>query len=105
MRYSLIALAAVMAATPAIAREDSVTIPVTKADFASTTARAQLDRRIGAAVERLCGSYAAVETYQWTAIDDCRQVAGDQAAAGLAAFQRKGVIEVGSLELHGPQLP
>lgn len=83
MRFTLLALAALAVATPAIAESDSVTVTVTAADFASPAARAHLDRRIGAAIEHVCGSYAAIESSQMLEMDACWMAAHDQAKQQL----------------------
>ena len=83
MRFTLLTLAALAIAAPAIAQPDSVTLTVTAADFASPAARAHLDRRIGSAIEQVCGSYAAIETSQMVEMDACWMSARDQATKQL----------------------
>jgi UrcA family protein len=83
MRFTLLAIAAIAIATPAVAEPNSVTLTITSADFATPTALARLDRRIGAAVEQVCGSYAAIESSQVPEMDACWISARDQARQQL----------------------
>src|SRR4051812_23496309 len=78
MRFTLFALASLAIAAPAIAEPTSVTLTVTSADFATPAAHARLDRRIGAAVEQVCGSYAAIESSQVPQMDACWGSTHDQ---------------------------
>lgn len=74
------------ATIPAIASAEPrvATVTVTAADLATPSARAKLDRRIGAAIEEVCGSYAAIESSQTAELDDCWRSATAQAAKRIA---------------------
>lgn len=84
MRFILLALAVLATASPANAEPaTSVTLTVTSADFVSPAARARLERRIGTAVEQVCGSYASVESYDVSEMNACWMSARDQAKQQL----------------------
>ena len=82
-----VVIAAVAAAAPSAAEPRTATIVVSRADFASTHARAQLDRKIRSAIESVCGSYAAIESSQVADMDSCWKDARAQAETRLAAKQ------------------
>lgn len=89
MRFTLLALAAAtVVPTPTIAAPLSTTVVVTPADFTSPTARARLDRRIGAAIEDVCGSYATIEAYQWPEMDACWKAARNQVTERLGNISK-----------------
>jgi UrcA family protein len=95
-RIALIGLMAVIAAASASAEPTTVSLTVTPSDFSSRDARAKLDRRIAAAIEEVCGSYAAIESYQWPALDDCRRSARAQVDYRLARIRAANTVEVGA---------
>lgn len=70
----IIALSAV-AVAPASAEPAAVTVTVIKGDLSSPDGRLTMQRRIAGAVEQLCRSYAAVESYQLAEVDECRREA------------------------------
>ena len=85
-----ILLAASIAAPAAAAPQDDILVKreadvptarvlVTSADFASTYSRTLLDRRVRSAIERVCGSYATIETSQVLQMDSCWSGAWHQA--------------------------
>ncbi len=78
---------AAVVADPAAAEPRTATVVFSRADFASTHARAQLDRKIRGAIESVCGSYAAIESSQWADMDACWKDARAQAETMLAAKQ------------------
>ncbi|SRR5260221_10969317 len=95
-RFALIGL--LLATLPAAALADprTATITVTAADMASPAARARLDRRIGAAIEDVCGSYAAIESAQVPEMDDCWKAARSEVQQRLASFNSKTRIQLAS---------
>lgn len=79
------------AAVPATAAEPaSRTISYADLDLATAHGRATLDRRIAAAVEALCGSYAGAPGWAVPEIDRCRAAARTSAETQLAALARRG---------------
>lgn len=105
MRFTLLAFASLVIAAPAGAEPNSVTLTVTSADFASPAASAGLDRRIGAAIEEVCGSYAAIESSQVPEMDSCWGSAHDQVREQLGrvdilALANRGKVSV-ALAVNG----
>ncbi|RYE04510.1 MAG: UrcA family protein [Sphingomonadales bacterium] len=84
----LVAALAAMPAMPAMAGERSVQVKVRHADLdlGTPAGRAMLDRRIAAATETVCGSYAGVSAEESFAIDDCRARAKADVRRQLAAI-------------------
>ena len=89
-------MAAVVVAAPAIAEPRSATVTVSRADFATPQAKAQLDRRVRGAIESVCGSYAAIESSQSAEMDKCWTDARAQAEAKLTGIQRDARVEITS---------
>jgi UrcA family protein len=83
-RTLIIFLAGVLGAAPAAADPLTATVVVTRADLASPPARARLDRRIRAAIENVCGSYATIESSQWQEMDACWTAARAEVSKHLA---------------------
>lgn len=80
------ALAALsLIATPALAGQQAVTVRHADLDLSGQAGRAELDRRIAAATEQVCGSYAATTPEEQRAIKQCRRGVADRLAAWLAA--------------------
>lgn len=92
---SLTALALAAVESPANARAAEVAISVTDADLASDPGR-RLERQIGRAIEQVCGSYAAAESYQWMEIDDCRKQARQAVTQQIASLREAQPVKVGS---------
>jgi len=66
-------------------------------DLSTPAGRATLDRRIGAAVETVCGSYAGASSYELREIDRCRAAARTGIETQLAVLQaRHARITLGS---------
>jgi len=92
----VLVMAAVVVAAPAIAEPRSATVTVSRADFATPQAKAQLDRRVRGAIESICGSYAAIESSQSAEMDKCWTDARAQAEAKLTGIQRDARVEITS---------
>ena len=92
----VLVMAAVVVAAPAIAEPRSATVTVSRADFATPQAKAQLDRRVRGAIESVCGSYAAIESSQSAEMDKCWTDARAQAEAKLTGIQRDARVEITS---------
>lgn len=87
--YKLIAAfaAAGLIATPALAAPQSgrtVTIRHADLDLSSATGRATLDRRLAAATEQVCGSYAGADQDEAMAIQRCRTAVARDVSRQLA---------------------
>jgi UrcA family protein len=95
-RIALIGLMTAIAPVPAAAQTLTATVTVTLADFASEKSRAMLDARIRSAIESVCGSYAAIESYQVPAMDACWKDARAQVATKVAEFRAKTTVRLGS---------
>jgi UrcA family protein len=59
-------------ATPALAGERTAIVRHADLDLKSEAGRNQLNRRIAAATEQVCGSYAGASADEVTAINRCR---------------------------------
>jgi len=98
---ALVLVLASMIAAPAVAAPpadvvverqanmSTVTLLVTRADFASRHSRRALDRRIGEAIESVCGSYATIESYQVPELDVCWGNAHRQVSSQLQIAQAR----------------
>lgn len=92
--FALFALAAIAVPTAAAAEPpETVVVTISKADLALSDTRFR--RKIASAVEDVCGSYAAVEPYQWPEIDDCRQSAWAGVRQQLAGVKAGKEIKLG----------
>ena len=93
-RFAIIGL--LLTAVPAAASADprTATITITSADMATPTARARLDRRIGAAIEDVCGSYAAIESSQVPEKDACWAAAKRQVQQRMASLNGRVKIQL-----------
>ena len=93
-RFAIIGL--LFTAVPAVASADprTATITVTSADMATPAARAKLDRRIGAAIEEVCGSYAAIESSQLPEMDACWAAAKRQVQQRMASLNGRAQIQL-----------
>jgi UrcA family protein len=81
---SLAAAAALLGAGPALATDPSTRIvKISHADLDLSTVRGReaLDRRIAAATENVCGSYAGASVEEQDAISHCRVKVQHQIAA------------------------
>jgi UrcA family protein len=66
-------------------------------DLSTRAGRATLNRRIAAAVETVCGSYAGASSYETSEIDRCRAAARTGIETQLAALQSRNTrIALGS---------
>jgi len=95
-KLGLAFVTAAIVAAPAAAEPRSVTLTVSRADFATPQAKAQLDRRVRGAIESVCGSYAAIESSQSAEMDKCWTDARAQAEAKLTGIQRDARVEITS---------
>ena len=93
-RIALIGLLLAALPVAATAEPRTATVTVTAADMATPTARAKLDRRIGAAIEEVCGSYAAIEIAQVPEMDDCWRSARAEAVQRIASLKGRTVIQL-----------
>lgn len=87
--------AALLAAGPAFATDpDGHTAKVRYADLdlSSAQGRATLDRRIAAATEQVCGSYAGAINNEERDIAHCRADAGRKIATQVAALRARDRI-------------
>lgn len=85
---SFAAAAALLAAGPALAADpDARMVKVSHADLdlSSAQGRAALERRVAAAKEAVCGSYAGASIGEQDAISRCRAKAQHQITAQLQA--------------------
>lgn len=95
-KLGLVFVMAATVAAPAAAEPRSATVTVSRADFATPQAKAQLDRRLRGAIESVCGSYAAIESSQAAEMDKCWTDARAQADAKLTGIQRDARVEITS---------
>lgn len=73
----------------------TATLIVTAADISSPAAHKKLDRRIRAAIEEVCGSYAAIESSQVPEMDACWESAKAEASQQLTHIS-EGKVDVAS---------
>lgn len=84
------ALFAAISAMPASARApESRAVSYDGLDLATAGGRAILNRRIAAALEDVCGSYAGAPSYETFEIDRCRSAARIRIETQLAALQSR----------------
>ena len=84
------ALLAAISAMPAMAQAPaSRTVSYDGLDLATPAGRGALNRRIAAAVETVCGSYAGASSYEAREIDGCRAAARTGIETQLAALQSR----------------
>jgi len=95
-RFALIGLLCTAIPAAALADPRSATVTVTSADMLTPAARARLDRRIGAAIEQVCGSYAAIESGQIPEMDSCWAAAKAEASRRLANLKGQERIQFAS---------
>jgi UrcA family protein len=81
----LAALTAAIAA-PAAAEEPSVTVYFGDLDLASPAGKATLDKRIAAAVEKVCSGAERRDIRGWMAAEECKVLTLDDAMEQLAAL-------------------
>ena len=86
---------AIPAAAQTIASARSVAYADLNLDHAAD--RAQLDRRIAAAIEDVCGSYAGAASHEMREIDRCRQAARHGIETRIADLRtRRAQVALGS---------
>jgi UrcA family protein len=93
-RFAMIGLLFIAIPAAAVADPRTATVTVTSADMATPASRARLDRRIGAAIEEVCGSYAAIETSQVPEMDACWSAARHQVAQRIASLNGRTKIQL-----------
>ncbi len=91
-KFIIALTAATLSATPALAGDRSVTIRHAAFDLKSEAGRDQFNRRIAAATEQVCGSYANASAEEVVQIDRCRRAVERDVARQLSA--RWGVAQV-----------
>ncbi len=84
-RFIIALTAATLIATPALAGGRSVVVRHADLDLKSDAGRHQLNRRIAAATEQVCGSYASVNADEAMQIDRCRKTVQQDVARQLGA--------------------
>ena len=89
-------IAAILAIVPTVASAEpnSVTITVSRADFATPVAQAKLQHRIAAGIEQVCGSFATIESSQEPAVAECWAAAKISVAQRLASLGNRTTIEL-----------
>ena len=87
-----------LVAAPAAGEPRSATVSVSRADFATPQAKAQLYRRVRGAIEIVCGSYAAIESSQSAEMDKCWTDARAQTEVKLTGIARAASVEISSRE-------
>lgn len=91
---ALLAMAVIAAPITAAAKPpETVVVTISKADLALSDTRFR--RKIASAIEEVCGSYAAVEPYQWIGIDECRQSAWAGVRRQLADLKAQEPLKLG----------
>ena len=93
-RFALIGLLFTAIPASAIADPRTATVTVTSSDMATPAARARLDRRIGAAIEEVCGSYATIESSQVPEMDACWAAAKRQVQQRIASLNGRTKIQL-----------
>ena len=85
------ALSALVPAVPAQAQAQAVSQPVSSAglDLGSPAGRARFQRRLAAAIEDVCGSYAGASHWEQREIGRCRATARADIETQLAAMQSR----------------
>ena len=82
---AFLALIAAALPAPIAAGPPTATVDLYPGDFGTTRARSNLNHRIRAAIEQVCGAYDSIEQYQWPEMDSCWRTARAQVNARLAA--------------------
>ncbi|NML06961.1 UrcA family protein [Sphingomonas sp. G-3-2-10] len=90
MKSILIALAACIAATPATAQDvpKTASVRLDDLDLSQRAGVLTLNRRVAAAKESVCGSYAGARDGEETRIEACRAAVDRQVEPRLAALAR-----------------
>lgn len=92
MRKSILIMTALstFSVAPAHAQQTvSQEVRVNTVDLASPAGRARLERRIRAALETVCGSYAGASVQEMSAIDRCRATARAAVETRLAELRTR----------------
>lgn len=92
---SLAAAATVFTALPALAQDrpaKTATVRVADLDLASPAGARRLGRRVAAATEAVCGSYAGARDGEEDRIAACRADVAHQVAPQLAAARTQGRV-------------
>ena len=94
------AFAAASSALPAQAQSAARSQSVSTAglDLATPAGRGRFQRRVAAAIETVCGSYAGASSGEQNEIDRCRRSAWSSVETQLASQQarRRGTVQVAS---------
>lgn len=93
--YLIAAVALGAFATPASAQPAEVSVKVADGELDTRAGRARLRQRVAAAIEQLCGSYAAIEPYQWPDIDKCWKSAWREANRQIAHLRGREPVKLG----------
>jgi len=101
MRNTILFTAAFAAAIPALpaqaeTRARSQTVSTAGLDLGTPAGRGRFQRRVAAAMERVCGSYAGTSTAEQDEIGRCRRAASAGVETQLAArdARRGGTVQV-----------
>ncbi len=84
-------LALALAATPLQAEPRSAVVTVTGAELSSPEGMKRFHKRIAAALEEVCGSYATIETYQVPQLDECWRKARSNIETRVASLKGKEI--------------
>lgn len=84
-------VAVALAATPLHAEPRSTVVTVTLAELSTPDGTARFHKRVAAAIEEACGSYATIEAYQVPQLDECRREARSNIETRVAAIKGKGI--------------
>lgn len=85
----LVGLSALVSA-PVSAEPESLAVSVLKNDLSTEDGRKRIRRQIADVIEKMCRSYASVESYQFPEIDECRRRAKGSAEVELARAVERG---------------
>jgi UrcA family protein len=91
-----LAIAGVLSAAPLHAELRTATVTVSPAELATPAGTARFHKRIAAAIEQVCGSYATIESYQVPQLDDCRRSAWKSVETRLVALKGNGEVRLSS---------
>ena len=89
-------IAGALFATPLQAEPRSAVVTVSSAELSTPAGTARFNKRVAAAIEQVCGSYATIEAYQVPQLDECRRSAWRGVETRIAALKASGEIQLSS---------
>lgn len=92
--FAATGLALLSTAAPAADTPADIVLVVTAADLRGADGERRFQRRLDAAIEDFCGSYAARESSQWHEVEDCRRSVVTSSRAQLARNQPGQAIRI-----------